>query len=31
MNLKISNRIRKLRQKLTEKEIDGILVSQPEN
>jgi len=31
MNLKISNRISKLRQKLVEQEIDGILVSQPEN
>ncbi|MDH5696429.1 MAG: Xaa-Pro peptidase family protein [Dehalococcoidia bacterium] len=31
MSLKISNRLQKLRQGLTEKEIDGIFVSQPEN
>ena len=29
--MKISNRLQKLRQKLAEKEIDGILISQPEN
>jgi Xaa-Pro aminopeptidase len=31
MSLKIKNRLQKLRQGLIEKEIDGILVSQPEN
>ncbi len=31
MSLKIKNRLQKLRQGLLEKEIDGILVSQPEN
>lgn len=31
MILKVSNRLDKLRQKLAEKEIDGILISQPEN
>lgn len=29
--MKISHRLEKLRQKLTEKEVDGILISQPEN
>lgn len=29
--MKISNRLQKLRQKLTEKEVDAILISQPEN
>ncbi|MFC2005517.1 M24 family metallopeptidase [Chloroflexota bacterium] len=31
MSLRVSNRLQTLRQKLAEKEIDGILVSQPEN
>ena len=31
MSLKITNRLQKLRQKLAEKKIDGIFVSQPEN
>jgi len=31
MRLKIANRIKKLRQRSTEKEIDAILISQPEN
>jgi Xaa-Pro aminopeptidase len=31
MSQKISNRIQKLRQGLSEKEIDGVLISQPEN
>ncbi len=31
MSLKISNRLQKLRQRLAEKEIDAILISQPEN
>jgi len=31
MNLKVANRLQKLRQSLVEKEIDGIFVSQPEN
>ncbi len=29
--MKVSNRLKRLRQKLTEKEIDAILISQPEN
>ncbi len=31
VSLKIDNRLQKLRQRLAEKELDGILVSQPEN
>jgi Xaa-Pro aminopeptidase len=31
MNLNTANRLAKLRQKLTEKELDGIFISQPEN
>ncbi len=31
MNLKINNRLQKLRQKLAEKDIDAIFISQPEN
>ncbi|MFC2071316.1 M24 family metallopeptidase [Chloroflexota bacterium] len=31
MSLKVTNRLQKLRQKLAEKEVDGIFISQPEN